>query len=535
MQRKSLFGKFKKNVKSIYDKTSKNKFQKRELWSKKLWNKYNSFRDIFSFKFNIKTLILSVVFFFCLRVIFVFGKFLTKVVAPIFEWSSSIIMNAVSKSLWEPMKVDEYGNINTLLIWFGWDWHAWGHLADTIILASYSTLDKTVTMISIPRDLYIYEKWRYANRINSIFAFEYSDAKWDLDIASKKLSKKVSEIFGVKIPYYALVDFKWFKTLIDSMGGIELDVPYTIHDVTYPVWERKYGTFHIDAWLQTLNWDTALKYARSRHTTSDFSRSARQQLIIKAIIHKIMNKSTLWSPSAIQNLYKQYSNMVYTNIKMWNMLWGLKFASNWIPKIFSFWLTMECMDLSYKTVQPWCLLYNWVRAHFNWMAVLLPRGASKSNPSYYEYTKYFASIVTRHGWFLKEDAKIWIYNWIDKKYARNFRYRNWFASKLSAKLRRYAFNIIDVGNSKENYKQTTLVINWQTWDYKQTIKMLKTFFDIPNIKVNKKITNLTWDSINTGNIVNPEDENKPDLEIYLGNDFIKRFGNKKFDMYAKSR
>ncbi len=528
MQKKTFFSKLLNNIKHIYNKTTKKSFSKKELWSDRLWNQYNSFRDIVSFKLSMKTVILSVVFFVCLWMIFTFGRFMINTVSPLFQWWSSVIMNAVSQSLGESMKTDEYGNINMLLIGFGWEWHAWGHLADTIILASYSTLDNSTTMISIPRDLYIYEKWRYSNRINAVFAFEYAGAQWDLDIASQKLSKKVSDIFGVEIPYYALIDFKWFKTLIDSMWWIEIDVPYTIHDTEYPIERKKYWTFHIDAWVQILDWETALRYARSRHSTSDFSRSERQQLIIKAIMHKILSKSTLWSPSAIKNLYKQYTNMVYTNIEMENMLWGLKFSAQWVPRIFSFGLTMECMDVSYKTVQPWCLLYNWIRADFGWMAILLPRWADKRNPSYYNYTQFFASIVTRHAWFLSENATISIFNWISKSYARNFRYRNWLASKLSAKLRRYAFNIIDVDNSDKDYEQTTLVINWQTWDFKKTVYMLKSFFDIPIVEYkNIQKNNLT------GTDNNNIEENKPNVEIYLWNDFIKRFGNKPFDMYKK--
>ena len=48
------------------------------------------------------------------------------------------------------------------------------------------------------------------------------------------MSDKLEEIMGLKIPYYAMIDFDGFKNVIDTLGGITVDVSETIHDVTYP-------------------------------------------------------------------------------------------------------------------------------------------------------------------------------------------------------------------------------------------------------------------------------------------------------------
>jgi anionic cell wall polymer biosynthesis LytR-Cps2A-Psr (LCP) family protein len=69
-----------------------------------------------------------------------------------------------------------------------------------------------------------------------------------------------------------------------------------------------------------LDGDTALKYARSRHTTSDFSRSQRQQQIIKAIMDKMLQKENLTNIDTLRELYDTYTRMVTTNISSKEMI-----------------------------------------------------------------------------------------------------------------------------------------------------------------------------------------------------------------------
>jgi anionic cell wall polymer biosynthesis LytR-Cps2A-Psr (LCP) family protein len=69
-----------------------------------------------------------------------------------------------------------------------------------------------------------------------------------------------------------------------------------------------------------LDGDTALKYARSRHTTSDFSRSQRQQQLIKAIMDKLLQKENLTNIDTLRELYDTYTRMVKTNISSKEMI-----------------------------------------------------------------------------------------------------------------------------------------------------------------------------------------------------------------------
>ena len=71
-------------------------------------------------------------------------------------WSfGKVTINMISKQFWEEMIKDEFGNVNILLVWVGWDGHQWWYLSDTIIVASRNQELWAVTMVSVPRDLYV--------------------------------------------------------------------------------------------------------------------------------------------------------------------------------------------------------------------------------------------------------------------------------------------------------------------------------------------------------------------------------------------
>lgn len=86
---------------------------------------------------------------------------------------------------------------------------------------------------------------------------------------------------GIEIQYYSLVDFGGFKNIIDTLGGITIDIPEGFTDTTYPTPDNGYMTIHFDSGVTLLDGEKALQYARSRHSTSDFARSLRQQQIVK--------------------------------------------------------------------------------------------------------------------------------------------------------------------------------------------------------------------------------------------------------------
>jgi len=367
-------------------------------------------------------------------------------------------VKVIAQTTWKEAKKDALWNVNILLLWIWWKNHDGWYLTDSMMIASFNPKLKTLTFLSVPRDLYVKYPWGGGWRINYIFAREYLKTK-SFDKAADVLKKKMHEITWIEINYYVLVDFWWFEKLIDNLGWITINVPETLVDHRYPWPNGTYVTFKITKWVHTLDWATALKYARSRHSTSDFSRSARQEQIIKAIIHKIASSDVITSPSKIKSLYLQMKDTVKTDFDF-NTLLGFVPYIKWI-KIHSYVLNADCyMKTTYRyNLTPGCFLYPARRADFNWQAVLLPVGATSANVDNYEEIQKFAFIVLWYPELWLENAKIQILNWIEKnKIRRYYRYLKPVASKLAFKLKNYWFNIVDVRNSSKYFKDTTAYV-----------------------------------------------------------------------------
>jgi LCP family protein required for cell wall assembly len=98
---------------------------------------------------------------------------------------------------------------------------------------------------------------------------------------------------GIRVHDYLVVDFNTFITIVDAIGGIDIDVPYNISDPEYPDMNYGYDPFYIRAGQHHLDGATALKYARTRHGDSDFGRAERQQQVMYAIRDRVLNLNLL--------------------------------------------------------------------------------------------------------------------------------------------------------------------------------------------------------------------------------------------------
>lgn len=410
------------------------------------------------------------------------GQFLIIKTQAALWYLSNNTIDIVSDTFWTPMLKDAYGNINILLVWIGGENHDGGMLADAIIIASWNPKLKSVSMISIPRDLYI--DMTTANirwRINQAFSTAYYNNDRSLDMAAKMLAEEVEELTSIKAPYYAIVDFNGFKDVIDAIGGIEVDVPERIYDTTYPNdANRGYITFHVERWLQQMDGITALRYARSRHSSSDFARSARQQQIIEATMKTILRKENIQNVSTIKKLYDEYTKMVTTNVSNKEIVGMIKHIFS-LKHMFNFWLTSTCSNRGRQLMYPGCFLYTPDREWFGGASVLVTNGSSFSDLDFYDYTRNFGHVVAQNQWFLIEWARIKVLNGIDKSYAQQAgKGTDGHATQVSVKLRKYGFIISGAENAPSTQTGTTVIISG-TGDYDETILMLEKFFPIDEV------------------------------------------------------
>jgi LCP family protein required for cell wall assembly len=162
------------------------------------------------------------------------------------------------------------GNVHTILI-------AGSHerMTDTLILANIHEANNTIDLISLPRDLY------YKNRkINGIY-YRYG---------AERLAEEISGLTGLAITDYVIIDMFAFIDAINILGGIDITLGEALVDPTYRVRDNgRWSTLFYSAGTHHLNGVEALRVARSRHFTSDFGRSRRQQNILAAIKDKLTN------------------------------------------------------------------------------------------------------------------------------------------------------------------------------------------------------------------------------------------------------
>jgi LCP family protein required for cell wall assembly len=195
---------------------------------------------------------------------------------------------------------------------------SWGYRTDTIIIVTVDPAYKTVGMMSIPRDLYLLIPGVGEHRINeaNVYGYQYN---YPGD-GPALLKRTIEHNFGIPIDYYVMIDFDGFKEIIDTLGGIDVDVPRQLHDTMYPMPKpgdpNAYGTVHFDPGWQHMNGERALQYARSRMSTSDFDRADRQQRILLAIRDKALSLGLI---PKLPALAATMGNMVKTDMTLQEM------------------------------------------------------------------------------------------------------------------------------------------------------------------------------------------------------------------------
>ena len=144
---------------------------------------------------------------------------------------------------------------------------------DTMILAHADKTTGKAALIGIPRDLY----WK-GRKINSIYQY----------YGAEQFKKELSDITGLEINNYIIVDMYAFIDIVNILGGIEVTLEEDLIDPTYKTRENgEWSTLNYSKGTYNLNGVEALRVARSRHGSNDFERSKRQQLILEAFFKKL--------------------------------------------------------------------------------------------------------------------------------------------------------------------------------------------------------------------------------------------------------
>jgi LCP family protein required for cell wall assembly len=158
-------------------------------------------------------------------------------------------------------------------------------LTDSMILATLDVRTNQATLISVPRDtgsfdLYYGGAVTGGFKLNELMEAASSPSFGSPDSGVETLTKEIGFLVGLPIDYYAAVDLEGFVKMVQAMGGVDVNVTTAVNDAFTGTFVPT-GLIHMDGHL-------ALKYARSRMSSSDYARASRQQDVLVALARKVV-------------------------------------------------------------------------------------------------------------------------------------------------------------------------------------------------------------------------------------------------------
>ena len=185
--------------------------------------------------------------------------------------------------------------LNILLI--GADEQGGAHNTDTMITVSIDPASGEVVMFTLPRDTVdvpvppgparnVFGSI-YSRKINSYFAASRASSSAYPGTRDTRgytgLKDILGNLYGLDIKYYVEVNFEGFRKVVDALGGVTVNVQVPVLDDNFPAAAGHRERLFVPAGMQHMTGAQALEYARSRKSTSDFERSARQQRILVSL------------------------------------------------------------------------------------------------------------------------------------------------------------------------------------------------------------------------------------------------------------
>lgn len=193
------------------------------------------------------------------------------------------------------------GQINLLLL--GSDWRAdSGYRTDVIMLISFYTKEEKISIVSFPRDLWVSIPGVGEQRINTAQAY-----------GGFALTQRTFEYnFGTSVDHYMMTNFSGFMSIIDTLGGIEINAAQNLYDRCDLSYSHG-GYCSIGPGTASLDSEMALWYVRSRYTSNDFYRMDRAREVIMGILKKIVS---LDGVARAGDIYNTLSSSVVTDLSL---------------------------------------------------------------------------------------------------------------------------------------------------------------------------------------------------------------------------
>lgn len=192
-----------------------------------------------------------------------------------------------------------------------------GSRTDAIMLATFNANDRSVKLLSIPRDSLVYiPEVQRRDKINHAYSYG----------GTRATVETIEELLEVPIDYYVKMNFNAFIDVVDALDGIEIDVPYERIEKD----ENDGNSIHLKPGLQTLDGRHALALARTRKLDSDVDRGKRQQEIVQAMMKKATSVSSVLKYG---DVIEALGDNMKTNMTFKKMMSFVSYGKNGIPEI----------------------------------------------------------------------------------------------------------------------------------------------------------------------------------------------------------
>ncbi len=220
-----------------------------------------------------------------------------------------------------------------ILLGYGGGAHEGGKLTDSMMVVHIWPEKKSITLISLPRDLWVSlpltpeqnSSWKinaaYANGADDR-SYRFKPARYTGEAGGGELAKyAVNQVTGLEIDNFVALNFHGFKRSVNVLGGVNVNVEKTFDDFLYPIEGKetdpcgktdeelkalatvsasiaekelpcRYEQLHFDRGRTLMSGETALKYVRSRHSAqdgTDFGRAARQRNLLLAVKERVFS------------------------------------------------------------------------------------------------------------------------------------------------------------------------------------------------------------------------------------------------------
>ncbi len=221
------------------------------------------------------------------------------------------------------------------------DWDVWH--TDVVQIVSIQPSIPVVTVLSIPRDLYVYIPDFWMSRVN--FADMYGELYNYEGGGPALVQQTLLYNLGIPVDHYVRTDFDGLIGIVDALGGVDIPVHCRLQDYwPYPDENGEYHIKVLEPGVHHMDGQTALWYARSRKTSSVFARERRQQQVLKAIWHKGRRMDVL---PRLPQLWEQIRGMVVTDMTFNDILMLAEVAFRLDEQ------NVRFRNIGYQQVTPW--------------------------------------------------------------------------------------------------------------------------------------------------------------------------------------